>query len=609
MIGAPFAHHVPRDVEQNLKYRARIHRRVIEDPSYADVLRDACARDPIFYINAFGYTLDSRPSIDNPFTKIPFILYPFQEKGLLKILHAISAPSYDLFIEKTRDMGASWLCVLAFEWMWHFSPKLSKPTFIMGSRDKTYVDDAANDKALFWKIDYFHEHQPDWLMPKGYDREQHRHVMKMVNPENGALITGETTTKNFARGARATAILLDEFAAVDQGYAIMPSTLAATKCRIFNSTPQPGGNAYADLRHTSIKKLTFHWRDHPIKSKGMYRTNTDGTLYVIDHSGYPKDYKPILDGKLRSPEYDDYESRSSPRQMASEWDIDYEGSGHQFFTPSAIQEAIRKFARPPILVGDLGYDSVTGEPLTFREREGGHIHLWSLLDGDGKMGGNRKFIVGVDVSVGTGSSNSVLAAYDEANHEKVLEYANPYIRAEDFAFQAVAIARWLNKALLIWERNGPGLPFGSRVIELGYGNIYLRKREDKIFKEVTQEPGWYSDPKTKQSLLEEYRSVVEKGTLINRSKIALEETLEYVFTPTSVAHSRENDKADPTGAKANHGDRVIADALAYRGLTERKFLPKSAKTVIPIGSLAWRQKMHEDNKPKPGRQLLKSKGW
>jgi len=573
----------------------------MEDPSYADVMRDACARDPIFYINTFGYTYDTRLA---PFTKLPFILYPFQEDGLLEILKAIEPPGYDLFIEKTRDMGASWLCVLAFEWLWHFSPRLEQLTFIMGSRDATYVDDAENDKSLFWKLDYFHQHQPGWLMPRGYDIEQHRHKMKMKNPENGALISGETTTKNFARGARARAILLDEFAAVDEGWNIEPSTLAATRCRIYNSTPQGTGNAYYDKRQTNIKKLTFHWRDHPTKNIGMYRTNSDGTVRVIDHAGYPANYKPILDGKLRSPEYDDHESRSSPRQMAQEWDIDYLGSGHQFFTSSAIQEVIRKFARPPILIGNLSYDHVIGEPLAFREEQDGHIHLWCLLDGDGKIGGNRKFTLGGDISAGTGSSNSTLSAYDVATHEKILEYANPYIRPEEFARQAVAIAKWLNNALMIWESNGVGRQFGSRVIDLKYSNIYYRRREEKAYQEVTQIPGWASNRETKLSLFEQYRSVIEKGELTNRSKIALEETLEYVFNSNGgVSHSRESDKSDPTGAKTNHGDRVVADALAYRGLTERKFMLKDKVTRIPVGSLAWRQQMRKADKPES------SDGW
>jgi len=221
-----------------------------------------------------------------------------------------------------------------------------------------------------------------------------------------------------------------------------------------------------------------------------------------------------------------------------------------------------------------------------------------------KIGGNRKFTLGGDISAGTGSSNSTLSAYDVATHEKILEYANPYIRPEEFARQAVAIAKWLNNALMIWESNGVGRQFGSRVIDLKYSNIYYRRREEKAYQEVTQIPGWASNRETKLSLFEQYRSVIEKGELTNRSKIALEETLEYVFNSNGgVSHSRESDKSDPTGAKTNHGDRVVADALAYRGLTERKFMLKDKVTRIPVGSLAWRQQMRKADKPES------SDGW
>jgi hypothetical protein len=108
----------------------------------------------------------------------------------------------------------------------------------------------------------------------------------------------------------------------------------------------------------------------------------------------------------------------------------------------------------------------------------------------------------------------------------------------------------------------------------------------------------------------DYRDAIEKFACVNRSKVALEETLEYIHdNKGGVSHSRENDKDDPTGAKGNHGDRVIADALAWRGMTERRSIPKPIKPEPPIGSLAWRMKMREARKPRPGRELLHVDGW
>ena len=579
---------------------------MIEEPAFAKILWDACAVDPLFYICAFGYAHEARGEI---FKKLPFILYPYQRTGLLKILDAIN--HRDLLIKKSRDMGASWLCCLAFEWMWHFSPRLKAPDFLMGSRVQEYVDSSKNPKALFWKLDYFHENLPPWLMPPGYDRNKHRQENRMFNPWNGSVINGESSTGDFARGDRRTAILLDEFAAVPQGHSVLPATRDATRCRLFNSTTKGTNNAFYDVHQTSIEKLVFFWTEHPLKSLGLYTTDENGKLKILRKEGYPEDYKPILDGKLRSPAYDYEESRSSPREMAQEWDINFLGSGQQFFLPDAIQEVIRTCARPSIITGDLDYDSVTGEFTKFRENPDGHIRLWRLLDKDGNILKDHKIVLGVDVSAGTGASNSTLCAYDAVTNEKILEYANPYIRPEEFAKQAVAIAQWLGGAYLIWEAPGPGRQFGSRVADLNYGNIYLRRQEEKISQKVSQIPGWAPTREKKLDLIGEYRAAIEGGKCINRSKMALEECLEYIYdVGGGVSHARENNKEDVSGAKFNHGDRVIADALAWRGLTERAIKrPVPQKPKAPIGSLAWRREQNKKDEPKPGRELQENDGW
>lgn len=604
----PFIKYVPTDVVENLKFRSEIHRKVLNDPEQASYFWYTCAQDPLFYICAFGYTHDAR---SEPFKKLPFILYPFQREAFLRIIDAINR--HDLLIKKSRDMGASWMCVLAFEWMWHFASKLRAPSFLMGSRVEDYVDKADNPKSLFWKLDFFHDNLPKWLMPPGYNRAEHRRKMHMTNPYNGAVIDGESSTGNFARGDRRTAILLDEFAAVEQGHSVLPATRDATKSRIFNSTPIGINNAYYDVHQTNIEKLQLHWQDHPVKSLGLYTTNKYGRLKVLKREGYPKNYTPILDGKVRSPAYDYEESRSSSREMAQEWNIDFRGSGQQFFGADAIQEAVRLHAMPPLFTGDLDYDILTAEPTRFRRDVGGrrgHICLWRLLDSDGNIFRDNKVAVGVDISAGTGASNSTLSAYDIVTHEKVLEYANPYIRPEEFAKQAVAIAIWLGNAYLIWESNGPGRQFGSRVQELNYSNFYLRKREESITKKMTQIPGWASTRETKLDLLGKYRSAVEGGLCVNRSKEALEECLEYVFDPTGgVSHARSVNKEDTSGAKFNHGDRVLADALAWRGALEgaTKEVPK--KPEVPPGCLAWRIQQRNKQKSKPGRELRPDEGW
>lgn len=579
----------------------------MENPSLVDVIKEACSIDPIFYINGFGYTYDPRRQ---PFTKLPFILYPFQQTCILEIIQSIGTE--DLLIKKSRDMGASWLCVLAFEWLWHYWKRLS---FLMVSRVEDYVDSSENPKSLFWKMDFFHDNLPYWLMPNGYDRNKHRTKMHILNPETRSVIDGESTTGQVARGDRRTAILLDEFAAVKGGGSVNTSTARATNSRIYNSTPLGTGNAYFDIHETKIKKLILHWPDHPVKRIGLYTTDENGLLRILDNEGYPKDYKPILDGKLRSIAYDYDCTRLSEREMAQEWDIDFGGSGYQYFKAALVQDSIRRFARPPTFIGELEYDMTTGDPIRFREDQSGHLRFWFLLDVNEKPPKEHPYIAGVDISAGTGNSNSALCLYDSVTHEKLLEYANPYIRPEEFAKQSVAICRWMGgpgagNPKIIWESNGPGRQFGSQIMDLRYGNIYYRQRIESIGRKTSEIPGWASTRDTKSVLLGGYRDGIENGKCCNRSKEALEECLEYIFDPVAgVCHARENSKTDPTGAKSNHGDRVIADALAWYLIGEGTSKPKPEEPKIPIGSLAWRLKMREADKPRPGRELLASEGW
>ena len=602
-VDSPFNRFIPKGIKENLHWRAAVHHRIMESPSYADVIRDACSRDPLFFINGFGYTYDPRSS---PFTKIPFILYPFQETAMLRLIRAIK--ERDILIEKSRDMGASWLCVTAIEWCWMF---LKLQSFLFVSRVEDYVDKAGNPKALFWKFDFLLNNLPSWLKPIGYNENDHRRKLHVENPENGSVVDGESTTGRVARGDRRTAILLDEFAAVEQGHQVLSATRDATPCRIFNSTPEGTGNAFYDMSQTGIEKLKLHWSEHPIKSIGLYTADDDGRLNVIDKKGYPSgQFEAVLDGKLRSPWYDNECKRAANAQeIAQELDIDYLGSGYQFFSADLVRERIRGHARPPILVGDLDYDDETGEHTKFRENPNGNLKLWFLLNKDGNPPKDHKYSLGVDVSAGTGASNSAGCAWDIVTCEKSLEYVNPRIRPEALARQIFAIAKWLGDAFLIWESGGPGRQFGDRVIDLGYRNIYWRRSEEALSKKVTDIPGVAQTKETKILLLSVYRAAIEKGLAINRSKEALEETLEYVFgADNSVVHARSNSKTDPSGAKANHGDRAMADALGWKGIIERtrRRLPEKKKPEIPVGCLAWRQKMHKEAKQLSNRELDKS---
>ncbi len=542
---------VPKDIKRNLEFRRNLIREGAASKESALQIWRACAQDPLFYINAMCWILEPRTA-----QALPFITWTYQDEVLMEIDAAIG--SHDVLIEKSRDMGASWMALTIFQWRWQFK---ELQNFMLISRKQEMVDKADEPDALFYKLDFLIKHQPKWML-RDFDADRDRKSMMLVNRSNGSTISGDSTTGDSLRGGRKAALLLDEFASVPEGDAVLSSTRDAAPCRILNSTPKGTANAFYKMRQKMIagekKVISLHWELHPQKSKDKYRDAA---------------------GKLRSPWYDEQCARAAhPMEIAQELDIDYVGSSSPFFDGANLRKIESEIVKDPFLVGDLDYDPLSLEVRGFIPRANGPLRLWMNLDDKGRPAPGD-YVLGADVATGTGASNSTITGGLQHTKEKVLEFALSTIRPEDMARYAVALAQWLKNgegrgAKLIWEANGPGRNFGDQVIDSGYRFIYYRTDEGKITKRVTDTPGWFSTPVTKLSLLGEYRRALHDLAFINRSKEAIEECYCYIFnTIGNVEHSGRSSADDPSGAKDNHGDRVIADALCWHLMKDAKTDP------------------------------------
>lgn len=216
-----------------------------------------------FFINNFGFTFDPRPHA-NP-NNLPFITFEYQDEAIEWLINHIDNGT-DGLIEKSRDMGISWIVfVYVSVWYWLFRDGVN---ILLGSYKEALVDNKTRD-SLFGMIDYAVDSLPKWLLPKGFNKDKHRTQMKLVNPANGNLITGDTMNPDFGRGARKTAILFDELGSWDYAKDAWESAGDSTSCRIANSTPK-GYNFYAMLRDSGIDVLTLHWKRHPLKDQDWY---------------------------------------------------------------------------------------------------------------------------------------------------------------------------------------------------------------------------------------------------------------------------------------------------------------------------------------------------
>ena len=216
----------------------------------------------IFFIENFGWTFNPKMEPKH----FPFKLYPFQKEAIRKAVDSI-INGRDIFIEKSREMGATWMFFAYIPlWFWLFR---EGSEFLVGSYKEKLVDDGTSG-SIFGKIDYAMESLPKWMLPNNFNKLKHRTKLKLTNPSNGNLIAGDTMNPRFGRGDRKTAILFDELGFWDYAKSAWDASGDATNCRIANSTPS-GYNFYGMLRETGIDIVSMHWHEHPLKDDAWYR--------------------------------------------------------------------------------------------------------------------------------------------------------------------------------------------------------------------------------------------------------------------------------------------------------------------------------------------------
>ena len=546
-------------MKENLRWRRETYTRAASDAEFQAALTQACSEDVLFWINGFVWTFDPR----KPNPKLPFCTWPYQDNAFLALDEAIG--EQDVLVEKSRDMGASWICLTTFLWRWMYR---SRQAFLMVSRKESLVDGMSD--SLFAHMDFIIDGLPVWMVPS-----YRRNKLKLYNLDNGSKIDGEATVENLGRGGRRTALLVDEFAAFERGgWDVLSATADNTNTRIFNSTPNGTGNAFYAQRQGGTARLRMHWSDHPEKGAGKFQT---------------------ADGKWHSPWYDrEVGRRAHKQEIATQLDIDYAGSAYPYFDLDTLGSLKYEFCREPDHVGKLHVDP--GCEPRFEEDDGGNLKLWIQLNADNEPPSDRDYVVGADISQGTGASESTLSVGDRLSGEKVAELASNTTPAHRWAEVAVALCRMFagpggRGAHLIWEATGPGRTFGRAIVDdLSYGNIYFARREDTLRKKVSDKPGWFSTGEGKKDLLANYRDSLFEREFINPSERAMDQCAEFVYLPNGkIEHGGAQLTIDPSDRGANHGDLVIADALVAKIIRERKVKPAPPVSGPPVMSFQWRR--------------------
>jgi hypothetical protein len=593
---------IPKTIAANLAWRKKLVTQAKTSTTIRRSLKAASAASPIFWINAFAWTfLQKKVQVDGHETKIsgpesnvPFITWKVQDDAVVQLTESIDN-GYDAVIHKARDMGASWLVLAVFQWYFQFRPNT---TFLELSRKERLVDRPGDMDSLFEKHRYLMRWQPEWLRPQNLvDNKLH-----LENKDIGTTIEGESTNADAGQASRKTAILLDEFARVKEGEEIDLATADTSACRIFNSTPG-GPNTHftriyrqMKLKVREGKIISLPWWMHPDKGREARVEKIEG----ID--------EPV------SLWWFEQAKRRSKRNMAQNVKGEHGKAGDMFFDEDEIEKHRQAHQRDPLFAGDI---KLLDDDLTFDDKaalirkweykslrfveRGAHNpwRFWVPLV-DGRPNQNTRYVFGVDISNGSGASNSVISVLDNNTNMIVAKFWDAFTSPEDLA-EIVALAGVFfggkRQPLIIFEKNGPGISFGRKLLKLKYPTIYYQEVVDQKTRGKTSKWGWHSSDTKKEILLGEYRDALKVGTIINPCKESLDEALEYAYETKDggkgysieAGHTGEEDG----GGSALHGDHVIADALTNFGRKDLPPVERDEPSAVPRGTPAFRRELRK----------------
>lgn len=246
------------------------------------------------FINDWCITYDPRNATNGSLALMPFILFARQRELLDFLLDCLENQEGGL-IEKSRDMGATWVCCALSIWLWLFKPGISVG---WGSRKETLVDKIGDPDSIFEKMRMIIDYLPRWLWPQGFKQQDHLSYMKIINPENGATITGESGD-NIGRGGRKAIYFKDESAHYERPERIEAALLSNTNvpidissvhgtASVFYRRKQAGEiwNKNKQIKSGITQIFIFDWRNHPAKTQDWYdkyraKAEKEGLLHLF----------------------------------------------------------------------------------------------------------------------------------------------------------------------------------------------------------------------------------------------------------------------------------------------------------------------------------------
>ncbi len=599
---------VPKERGANLDWRREIIEAAEHDPEMQSTIRAMCAAPGVdgclLFINLFCWTyLQSKVdetgrqrSITTGDVDEPFITWPIQDRVVAEAIRDIEEGD-NLVIEKSREMGASWIVLAVFLWMAIFRPGTN---FMLMSRVEELVDNPGDPDSLLWKIDYMVGKLPTWARPLIT-----RRTLFWANKRMRTTIIGKSTTARQGRAGRKTAVFVDEAAMIDVLKRLWMSLRYTTKCIIAASTPDGPGYFAQLCRSSKVRKVQMPWWAHPVKGAGRYEKRAeDGSI------------------EIRSPWLDNEEEHAeSAVEIAQELGMDHTGGGSVVFPPKIVQLQ-KSRVLPPLYMGTIAFVGEGERDIAIRDRtvedfawvdaeESGAVtlpwKLWCELErdeqGQWRPPQNRTYAAGIDVSWGLGRSNSTFVVVDVETGEVVGSASDANVDPTEWGELCAMWGLWWGGqhgcACLCPEANGGGGQLVVKALKrLVYPWLFFEAPEGKKTRKPGITVGWHSNDSKKAMVAGLLRRAMGALEVLIRDEDILAEMDQWIFydggglgPSTLVGESR--------AATATHGDRVIGAMLAhYCRLQCFRCNPPTREEVY--GSRAWRAKRRAEKRGEKG---------
>jgi phage terminase large subunit len=281
-------------------YRARDGAKVF----YANSGAAGC----IAFIEDWCDTFDPRNAGTNKSTSMPFVLFP-RQREFIEFVYACYFGEADGLVEKSRDMGATWLCVCFSVWLFLF---VEGATIGWGSQDAGQVDKLGDMSSIFEKMRYELRAIPRQFWPAGFSDSCMNYMR--IYESKGNSITGECGD-DVGRGGRTRVYFKDESAHYVHPEMIEASLGDNTRVQIDISSVNGLGNVFHRKREAGVEwspgrpavkgktnVFVFDWSDHPDKTQEWFNTRrakavSEGLLHKFNQE-VTRDYAASVEGVL-----------------------------------------------------------------------------------------------------------------------------------------------------------------------------------------------------------------------------------------------------------------------------------------------------------------------